>query len=137
MMSLPIPAGIEGMDLSHCARGQAGPEPEAAVMMITGATADWSPGFEWRAVRDKQHTYAIYRRDQSELLFDHAADPLQMKNLIDDRTHADARDRLKKVLKDKMASINDTFESSPWYRDHWTDGHRNIVRSATADWAKL
>ena len=137
MMNLPIPPGIEGMDLSHCVRGEAGAEPEAAVMMITGATADWSPGFEWRAIRDKQYTYAIYRRDQSELLFDHAADPLQMRNLIDDRTHADARDRLKKVLKDKMASVNDTFESSPWYRDHWTDGHRNIIRSATANWSNL
>lgn len=137
LMDLPIPAGIEGMDLSHCVRGKAGAEPEAAVMMITGATADWSPGFEWRAVRDKRYTYAIYRRDQSELLFDRAADPLQMKNLIDDRTHADARDRLKKVLKDKMASINDTFESSPWYRDHWTDGRRNIVRSATANWSNV
>jgi hypothetical protein len=35
----------------------------------------------------------------------------------------------------RMESIHDTFESSPWYRDHWTDGNRNIIRSATADWA--
>jgi hypothetical protein len=104
-------------------------------MMITGATADWSSGFEWRAVRDKLYTYAIYRRDHSELLFDHAADPWQMNNLIEVPAHADARKRLKKLLKEKMTAINDTFETSAWYRDHWTDGRRNIVRSATADWS--
>lgn len=134
MMGLPVPRGIEGMDLSHCARGEAGPEPEAALMMITGATADWSPGHEWRAARDKRYTYAVYRRDRAELLFDHVADPGQMTNLIDAPAHADARRRLTRFLKQKMAALNDTFEPSPWYRDHWTDGHRNIIRSATADW---
>lgn len=137
MMNLPIHAGIEGMDLSHCAMSQPGPEPEAAMMMITGATADWSPGFEWRAMRDKRYTYAIYRRDRSELLFDHVADPPQMTNLLDVPAHADALHRLRSLLSQKMSAIHDTFESSEWYRDHWTDGHRNIIRSATADWSAL
>lgn len=137
MMNLPIHAGIEGMDLSHCAMGTSGPEPQAAMMMITGATADWSPGFEWRAARDKQYTYAIYRRDRSELLFDHVAGPHQMTNLVSDPAHADALHRLREFMARKMESIHDTFESSTWYRDHWTDGHRNIIRSATADWSAM
>jgi len=40
--------------------------------------------------------------------------------------------KFREALALKMASINDTFEACTWYRDHWTDGHRNIVRSATA-----
>lgn len=137
MLNLPMPAGLQGMDLSRRAMGKPGPEPDAAMMMITGATADWSPGFEWRAVRDKQYTYAIYRRDRSELLFDHAADPHQMSNLVTAPAHADALHRLRNSLAQKMDAIHDTFESSPWYRDHWTDGNRNIIRSATADWSAL
>jgi arylsulfatase A-like enzyme len=137
MLKLPLPAGLQGMDLSHCAMGKPGPEPDAAMMMITGATADWSPGFEWRALRDKQYTYAIYRRDRSELLFNHATDPHQMANLVNDAAHADALGRFRKLLAAKMDAIHDTFESSPWYRDHWTDGNRNIVRSATADWSSM
>jgi hypothetical protein len=29
-----------------------------------------------------------------------------------------------------MKEQNDTFEASSWYRDHWTDGRRNILRGA-------
>ena len=78
LLDLECPNSIEGMDLSHLARGQNGPEPNAAFLQGCGAVAAWQDGHEWRALRDKQFTYAIYRVDGRELLFDYLNDPFQM-----------------------------------------------------------
>ena len=133
LLGLPCPQDVEGMDLSHCALGIAGPEPEAAFLQICGATAAWEDGHEWRAWRDKRYTYAVYRVDGKELLFDNQADPFQRRNLCKDSSHTATRDRLRAALAVKMAGLNDRFECCTWYRDHWTDGHRNIIHSATQD----
>ncbi len=133
MLQLETPPDVEGMDLSHCVHGVAGPEPDAALMQICGATAAWEDGHEWRALRDKHYTYAIYRVDGKELLFDHSADPYQLHNLAQDETHAETLAMFRIMLREKMAQLGDTFAACTWYRDHWTDGQRNIVRSATTD----
>jgi hypothetical protein len=39
---------------------------------------------------------------------------------------AEYRDRLAA----KRRALNDTFETCTWYRDHWTDGNRNVLRGA-------
>jgi hypothetical protein len=81
-------------------------------------------------MRDKQFTFAVYRRDGKELLFDNLNDPEQLRNVIDDPKYSKVAARCRKMLKDKMASLNDTFETCTWYRDHWTDGSRCIVAGA-------
>jgi len=119
-MGLPIPSKVEGTDLSHSAFGKPGHEPEAAFMQNTGACASWEEGFEWRAVRSKQHTYAVYRKDGSELLFDNIADPFQKTNLAGDPKHREVREHLRSLMEARMEELGDTNESSAWYRDHWT-----------------
>jgi arylsulfatase A-like enzyme len=131
LTGMPVTDDVEGMDLSHLALGRGGPEPEAALLQGCGATAAWADGHEWRAVRDKRSTYAVYKVDGRELLFDRQRDPYQMHNLADDPGHAGEKARLKLLMERLMAAINDTFEVSTWYRDNWTDGDRRIVRSAT------
>ena len=118
MLELECPASVEGMDLSHAAFGRAGPEPDAVFMQICGATAAWEDGHEWRALRDKQYTYAVYRVDGRELLFDNTADPYQMHDLSGAALHRRMLDRFRLLLKEKMAGLNDTFERCTWYRDH-------------------
>ena len=130
LLDLPIPGEVEGMDLSRCALGVDGPQPEFAFMQCTGATAAWQDGHEWRALRDKRYTYAVYHVDGRELLFDNQVDPYQMRNLIDDPTSAPQLERFRAMLKAKMASLNDGFEACTWYRDHWTQD-RIILRTAT------
>ena len=142
LMGLDIPKSVEGMDLSPLAMGKNGangksgthgkksPEPEFAFLQGLGHTYLWQDGFEWRAVRDKRYTYAVYLRDKSELLFDNQADGLQMKNLAADPAHKETRDRLAGQLAGKMKDLGDTFEKCSWYRDHWTDGKRDIIASA-------
>lgn len=130
LMGLKIPKDAEGMDLSPSALGHKGPEPQAAFLQNTGACAAWENGHEWRALRDKQYTYAIYRVDKSELLFDNKNDPYQTTNLAGEAKHAGAMKRFRKMLAAKMGSLNDTFEECTWYRDNFTDGNRNIIRGA-------
>lgn len=130
LLDLPVPSEVEGTDLSPFALGEAGEEPEAAFLQGTGATADWSDGHEWRALRDKRYTYAIYRADRQELLFDNAEDPCQMRNLAGDPGHAAVLERFRGLLARSMDRVSDTFESCTWYRDHWTEDRR-ILRTAT------
>jgi arylsulfatase A-like enzyme len=130
LMELPTPKTAEGMDLSHLALGRPGPEPDAAYMQSLAPTANFADGHEWRALRDRQYTYAIYRRDGRELLFDHQADPFQQKDLSTDAAHAATLAHYREKLNAWMKERNDTFESASWYRDHWTKD-RNCVNSAT------
>jgi arylsulfatase A-like enzyme len=132
LLGLPIPAEAEGMDLSPCALGQDGPEPDAAFMQGTGATAIFQDGHEWRALRDKRYTYAVYRVDGSELLFDHQSDPCQVRNMASDPGYAGTSGRYREMLVARMAALNDTFAPCTWYRDRWTQD-RVIVRTATME----
>jgi len=130
LLDLPIPEGVEGIDLSHCALGEPGPEPAAALMACTGATAAWEDGHEWRALRSKRYTYAVYRSDGEELLFDNVADPYQVKNLVGDPAHANVLAEFRESLRVRMRGLNDSLAPCTWYRDHWTD-NRIILRTAT------
>ena len=118
------------MDLSHLALGKKGPERDAALLQGMGHTYLWIDGFEWRALRDKRYTYAVYRRDGAELLFDNLADPLQNKKLINNPAFRKVADKSRSRLKERMEELNDNFEKCSWYRDHWTDCNRNILRGA-------
>jgi arylsulfatase A-like enzyme len=130
LLGLPVPDGVEGSDLGHCALGEAGPMPEAAFMQCTGATARFADGHEWRALRDSRYTYARYRVDGRELLFDHAADPHQMADLAGNDAHASVLAHYRGMLQARMAALHDTFEPCTWYRDHWIED-RIIRRTAT------
>jgi len=133
LMGLPIPDEVEGMDLSTLTLGDGGQEPEMAFLQGMGHTYLWIDGAEWRAVRSKRYTYATYLIDGSELFFDNQNDPLQTHNLVNDPTYRDALNEHKTFMKTKMAELNDEFKPCTWYRDNWTDGNRNIIRSAIGD----
>lgn len=103
---------------------------EFAFLQNTGACAKWENGHDWRGIRDKRYTYAIYRLDKKELLFDNIKDPYQMNNLAQDERYIDKIKEYREKLDKKMKSINDTFEESTWYRDQWIKD-RCIVKTAT------
>lgn len=132
LLDLPISDAVEGIDLSHCALGQAGPEPEAAFLQGMGATAIWEDGHEWRGLRSKQYTYAIYQDSREELFFDNQSDPYQMINLVDEPAHAEKLNHFRTLLRQQMDVVNDTFEICTWYEEHWTQD-RIILKTATSD----
>jgi arylsulfatase A-like enzyme len=134
LMGLPVPDEVEGHSLKDALLGVPGAsEPEGALMMGTGATAIFEDGHEWRAFRTKRHTYAVYRADKGELLFDNYADPLQMKNLAADPSFGGVKKELRDNMLAAMGKINDTFESCSWYEKNWTRG-RHIIRTARQGW---
>ena len=132
LLNLPIPEEVEGMDLSHHVLGQGGPEPEVAFLQGMGHTYLWEDGFEWRALRDKEFTYAIYRVDGSEFLFHNTSDPCQTTNLVNEPGYQNILEKFRSQLKDRMETLHDTFEQCSWYRDHWVE-NRIIKRSATLE----
>jgi arylsulfatase A-like enzyme len=129
------PGAVEGMDLSALALGREGPEPEFALLQGMGHTYLWKDGFEWRALRDKRHTYARYLVDGRELLFDHRNDPLQKTDLAGDPKHAGTLAELRGRMNRKMAAIHDAFKPCSWYRDQWTDD-RVIMRSGPGEFRR-
>jgi arylsulfatase A-like enzyme len=129
LIGVDIPDEVEGIDLSLCARAERGPEPEFAFLQNTGACAAWEDGHEWRAIRTKQYTYAVYKVDGKELLFDNTADPYQMVNLLDQDV-TDLGSELSRKLETKMAELKDGFEVSSFYRDNWVSKDRLILRTA-------
>ena len=133
LVGIPIPEEVEGMNLSHLALGKKGPEPETAFLQGLGHTYLWKDGFEWRAIRDKNYTYAKYRVDGSELLFNNIDDPHQMNNLIEDEKYKKTADKYRILLDRKMKELEDNFESCIWYRDHWIDDNRNIIAGARCE----
>jgi arylsulfatase A-like enzyme len=127
LLNLPVPKTVEGVDLSAHALGKGSGGPEAAHLQGMGTTAAWTDGTEWRALRDYEYTYAIYRRDGRELLFNHRRDPFQMRNLAEQ--DAAALKHYREMSQRWRKEQNDTFESCTWYRDHWTTD-RNITMTA-------
>lgn len=139
LLGLPIPEAVEGTDLSGRIReadepAQAPPgvetslEMEGALMMGTGPTAVWGDGYEWRAYRTRQYTYAVYRCDRQEFLFDNLADPYQLTNLAGDESRAAVREGLKAAMYSKMQAVGDTFEKNSYYRKNWVE-NRLILRA--------
>jgi len=129
MMGLPVPVEVEGNNLSACIKGRMDSE-DGALMMCTGPTATFGDGNEWRAYRTKQFTYAVFKSDGQEFLFDNIQDPFQMKNLIEDPVYKETGKMLKEKMYGKMQEIGDTFENNTWYEMHWIE-ERRIKRTAT------
>ena len=129
LMGLDFPAEAEGSDLSRCLTSSATCD-EPSLMMGTGPTAMFGSGKEWRGVRDKRFTYAVYRRDRSEYLFDNLNDPLQKNNLAQEPRFKGEKERLKAAMYAKMKEIGDDFDDNLHYMGRWVK-KRRIVRTAT------
>ena len=129
LMNLPIPSEVEGNDLSHSIYGRSGFEPDAALLQSMGTTAAWQNETEWRALRDKRYTYATYRKNGKECLFNNIEDPYQLTNLASNPSSKNRLKYYRDMLAERMRDLNDTFENCCWYRDHWTVD-RNIIQGA-------
>ncbi|MCE6987561.1 sulfatase [Dyadobacter sp. CY323] len=75
-------------------------------------------GKEYRAIRTNKYTYA---KDLNGpwLLYDNAADPYQLKNLIGASEYANIRGKLEKVMAEKLAEAKDEFLTADAYMSQW------------------
>lgn len=120
LMSLPIPDGVQGKDRSSELIGAPLSDPlDGSLMMCTGPTAIYGNGFEWRAYRTNQYTYAVFRRGKKEYLFDNLSDCYQLVNLAKKPEFSAIKSSLKDKMYAEMRKIGDGFEPNSYYRKHW------------------
>ncbi|MDF2959751.1 MAG: hypothetical protein K0S39_1486 [Paenibacillus sp.] len=131
LLQLPIPSSVEGNSVRPQILGEAGPEPEAAFLQGLGHTYQWADGDEWRALRDKQFTYARMI-DGREFLFDHMNDPYQLMNLAAEPAFFELLEKYREMLCRKMDELNDELRPCTWYNGRWVVD-RIVVRSATRE----
>lgn len=126
LMKIKIPETVQGKDKSsNLINGTS--DSVGQLLMGTGPSSGFSDGKEWRAYRTKQFTYAVFKSDNEEMLFDNLNDPYQSFNLIYDKSFIDIGKRIKDEMYVEMARINDTFEHNSYYKDNWIKKHKVIV----------
>ncbi|MCC8074009.1 MAG: sulfatase [Clostridiales bacterium] len=118
MMNLPVPDTAQGTDISeNIANGTIA--ENNCLLMGTGPTAIYGNGKEWRGIRSRKYTYAVYKIDGKEFLFDNINDPYQLSNLAKDKRYKDVLESLKNEMYEKMNAIGDSFEKNSYYKKHW------------------
>lgn len=115
LLGLQPPKEVQGKALDDCLTTGADNDG-GSLLMGTGPTAVWCNGYEWRGFRDKQYTYAVYRRDGSEYLFDNKLDPYQQKNLAKNPDYSEIKSRLKTAMHAEMNRVGDGFCKNTDYR---------------------
>jgi arylsulfatase A-like enzyme len=132
MCGLQVPAIVNGTDLSAAALGRRGPERDAALMMNFVSHWDFPESGtswpEWRGVRTKQHTYVRWLTGAEEL-YDNAADPYQMRNLLEGGQPPEIANRLRSRLKDLLHDAHDDFLPGTAYAE-WFTMERNVKHTA-------
>jgi arylsulfatase A-like enzyme len=133
LAGVQCPPTVQGLDLSGAITGAPFDEPHATLAACIAPFAEYR-GEEWRAVRTKRHSYA---RSLSGpwLLYDNAADPYQMENLVNRPDHAALQRELEESLQSLLAEFGDEFAPAETYIERWgyrVDEQGAIPYSATA-----
>ena len=131
---LPIPAGVEGDDLSPILRGEVHESDERSALLLWVCSAltwgkKWTHtddyrglgaprGFvrPYRGIRTQTHTY-VEDRTGPWLLYDNEDDPGQLRNLAESGDRSAVPPELQRQLKDWLERTGDRFEDTDYYID--------------------
>ena len=100
LAGLPVPANMQGTDLSRVARGETTAGPDAVLLQIFVPFNPDQVARPWRGIVTNRHTYARFEQEPW-VLFDRERDPGEMQNLIADPGHAD----LQRDLDQRLAAL--------------------------------
>jgi arylsulfatase A-like enzyme len=114
LCGVAIPADVQGRDLSHAALGLAGEEPDSVYLQMLGP--GWPTRREWtglwRGLRTHSYTYARWRVPaEGRALYDREADPLEMRNVVDDPAYARVARQMEGRLQAWMQATQDPFDT--------------------------
>ena len=121
LCSLPVPETVEGRDFSGTIEGGQDPSGGAALIYCPhpfGQYLRQDGGREYRGVRTRTHTYV---RDLNGpwLLYDNAADPFQLENLVDRPSSKTVQAELDATLQEKLVERGDEFLPGETYIEKW------------------
>lgn len=115
LMNIEYPKDVQGIDKSkYILNGSS--DCKGELIMSMGPAKEFKDSYEWRAYKTKQFTYAVYKSDNEEMLFDNLNDPIQTVNLIYDKIYLDVGKKIKDEMYSEMARINDNFENNSYYK---------------------
>ena len=117
LAGVPIPATVEGSDLSPAVRGELFTGNEHALTMCIAPFAEYA-GAPWRGVRGERYSYARWL-DGRGILYDTAADPDQLRNLYRDDSCRSIRAELEDALQRLLAQRGDRFQPASAYREQY------------------
>ena len=121
LCGVEIPKTVEGIDFSGLARGQGGPQVEAALILCVQPFGEWlraRGGKEYRGVRTRRYTF-VRDLEGPWLLYDNDKDPYQMENLVNQPEHAAIQKDLAAILARKLQETRDEFLPGPKYLEKW------------------
>ena len=123
LAGVPIPKSIEGDNLAETVRNPSFAEDRAALYEGVAPFASLGPEAQannrgYRAIRTSRYTY-VRDLDGPWLLYDDAADPLQMNNLANKPEAATVQAELDARLKAELKKRGDEFRDGQYYIDLW------------------
>jgi arylsulfatase A-like enzyme len=122
LCGLPIPEAVEGLDFSGHIAGGADPSDGAALLMSIQPFGQYTiahhGGREYRGLRTNRYTY-VRGLKGPWLLYDNAADPYQMQNLVEDAKYAAIKNELDNWLQKKLDATQDQFLPGMEYINKW------------------
>lgn len=118
---VPIPKTVEGIDYSDYLRGGKDRSDGATLIACAAPFGQWirrQGGREYRGLRTRRYTYV---RDLNGpwLLFDNQADPVQLRNLVNQPSRAALQAELEAKLAGKLKAIGDDFLPADDYIKKW------------------
>jgi arylsulfatase A-like enzyme len=116
LSGLPVPASIEGEDMSYAIGGnQAAQDKAALVMNVSPFAGDFD---EYRGIYTSRYAY-VETLDGPSMLFDMDEDPLQMSNLVNHPDHEELQARLALALQEELTRVGDEFMPRQYYINKW------------------
>ncbi len=111
LAGLDVPEVMEGRDRSTALRGGDDPGPESVLLSsITPADQAVSQDLPaWRGIRTERYTYARLPDGTGWVLYDNEEDPYQLRNRVLDREYDDVRERLDRLLDERLEETGDNF----------------------------
>lgn len=122
LCNLPIPASVEGKDLSGIISGDQKDKTEAVLLTCPhpfGEFAKNKGGAEYRGIRTRRYTYACRLNNEPWIFYDNQNDPFQMNNLINHPGYSRLQADLEKLLQKLLKENNDQFLPGMEYVKKW------------------
>lgn len=117
LIGVPIPATVEGEDLSGLFDGRDKDGDRAALFMsVAPFGADDVKAY--RGVRTSRYSY-VRDSDGPWLLYDNLDDPCQMNNLVDDPAHRELREQLDAKLREQLEARGDRVMTKEEAIEQW------------------